>query len=484
MMLKKYLKNFAIEAFRGDQEAIISHVLNGGSGLVIMPTGGGKSLCYQLPSLIFKRLTLVVSPLIALADDQVQLGKKYGLKVAAIHSNMTAQERTKTLQLVEEGQIKLLYVTPERFRQEPFLQIVKKLGVDLLVIDEAHCLSQWGHDFRPEYSRLGEIRKMIGEPPVLALTATATQEVQNEILHVLNVEPPQIWKESIERPQLYLQIHSVYGLDEKIRHIVALRHQLHGPAILYFSLISTLEKTALALNKLGIKFCKYHSQLSETDRKRAQRQFMSDETDLILATPAFGLGINKPNVRLVIHVEIPGSLEAYFQEVGRGGRDGKNSLCVLLYDPDDVSIQMDFIKWAHPDKKFIQTVWHLIEKNLLRVQCEGADYLRKQMLFYHSRDFRLETSMNLLERWGNIQWPHHNYNQLTLGQPLLAEDLVDYKPEAHGKVQNEKLLTFIRWIQGTSCRKKSLYLYFDKQIKTEACGFCDQCGQEFSSSPH
>lgn len=468
-------KRFGWSSFRPPQEDVIRHVLAGGSGLVIMPTGFGKSLCYQLPSVLFEGLTLVVSPLIALAEDQVTQARAKGLAATAINSSISREERERRWQGVRDGQIKLLYVTPERLGRPEFKESVHAEKVKLLAVDEAHCISQWGHDFRPEYGRLGEYRQELGNPPTLALTATASQKVQEEIRTNLGIENGRFWNVGMERPNLFLSVYEVHGLSEKIQRLVALKHQHPGPMIVYFSLISTLMKMSEELRKLNFSHVIYHGQLKDTDRIRAQKAFMKDQCDLILATPAFGLGVDKPNVRAVVHAELPGSIESYYQEVGRAGRDGLNSACELYYDPDDASIQMDFIKWANPDPEFVRSLFLLLQRNEMRVQQGGAEFLRGQLHFFHSRDYRLETALNWLERWGSIEFPHHDYRKLKVIGEIEGQWLTQEIYLQRQRVQNEKLLALIQWMNPEGgCRKVRIYQYFGHH-RSEPCGQCDVC---------
>jgi ATP-dependent DNA helicase RecQ len=400
---------FKIAEFRGYQQQVIEAVLDRRDGLLVMPTGGGKSLCFQLPARIFSSdpenpgMTVVVSPLIALMKDQVDAARAIGLRASFINSSIDRQERESRERKLARGEFELLYVTPERFRKPEFQQAMAGRRVALLAIDEAHCVSQWGHDFRPDYSRLREWRASLGDPTCLALTATATVKTIEDISLSLGLRDPVIWNSGVRRESLSLRVLPVYGLDEKLRAILMHRHHSPGPAIVYVSLVQTLKKISEGLSRMSVEHLTYHGQMNDVERRRSQDLWMRDSGSLMLATPAFGLGINKPDVRLVMHAEMPGSIEAWSQETGRAGRDGKPAEAVVLFDEDDISIQQDFIRWSSPDPGFISATYQLIQRNLLRARQEGFDFLRGQMNFHNSRDFRVETAVNLLDRWGCLE---------------------------------------------------------------------------------
>jgi ATP-dependent DNA helicase RecQ len=483
-------ENFGYSKFREPQQAVIESLLNQDDALLLMPTGMGKSLCFQYIALMYQKedrtqtandaaiqMVLVISPLIALMEDQVQRAKKLGIQAAYISSTQSAEERQKKYKNIAEGKYHLLYVTPERFRKDEFINAIKNsaIKISLLVVDEAHCISLWGHDFRPDYSTLGDKRKFLGNPTCLALTATATPIVQKEIVQLLQLKNQKIFYGGIERDNLSINMHDVYGTDEKIRFLVGLKYHVKGPILVYFSLIGTLEKVAMELNKMKIPFLKYHGQMKREQRIGAQRAFHSSDDALMLATPAFGLGIDKPDIRAVVHMETPSSLESYYQEVGRAGRDGQPAEGHLLWDGDDISIAMDFIKWSTPEPSFVKKVYQLIRDHAIRYRQEGNDYLREQMNFYNSRDFRVETAINQLER-AEVLVKEHNYFKVVADFP--DEDFQELWHKEHLKHRNEKLLSIVQWAKMTKgCRLNEIYKYFTSQSVDEMlpCGRCDLC---------
>ena len=307
----------------------------------------------------------------------------------------------------------------------------------------------------------------------LALTATATPQVQVDILSSLGLSDALVFNAGVERPNLALSCHDVHGMDEKVRSFVAYRHLVPGPAIVYFSLISTLKEFASAISKLGFEFLTYHGQLNDRDRKRQQEAFLKSRDAVILATPAFGLGVDKPDVRMVMHAEVPGAIEGYYQEVGRAGRDGLPSSCVLLFDDDDVSIQSDFMNWANPDPGFIRAVYNLIDRNLVRARQEGFDYLRTQMNFYNRRDFRVETAVGQLERWGSLEGRQPREWTPVESPPdeYLDQKLFDLRM----KSQRQKLYQMVELAKlEEGCRMVEVSKYFGFAGATP-CGKCDLC---------
>jgi ATP-dependent DNA helicase RecQ len=344
--LKAY---FGFDQFLPLQEEVIAKVLAKRDTLVLMPTGGGKSLCYQLPALRFNGLTLVVSPLIALMKDQVDGLRGNGVPAGLLNSTLTAQEANQVQEQARQGDIKILYVAPERLALPGFQRFLHSLDVSLIAIDEAHCISEWGHDFRPDYRNLKSLRRDFPGVPVIALTATATEQVREDIVTQLGLDKPEIFISSFNRPNL------TYTIEPKTEPLGSLLNLLEkhegGSAIIYRFSRKATEETALELSERGFSALPYHAGLERDLRRETQEKFIRDQIQIVVATIAFGMGIDKPDVRLVVHYDLPKTVEGYYQETGRAGRDGLPSDCVLFYSYGDRSKQEYFISQMEDDEE-------------------------------------------------------------------------------------------------------------------------------------
>ncbi len=360
---------FGYTSFRPMQEEVIDHVLAGKDTFVIMPTGGGKSLCYQLPAVVLKGITIVVSPLISLMKDQVDSLSESGVPATFLNSSIPSGESSQRLSDLFRGRYKLLYLAPERLLMEGFIEIVRKLRVELIAVDEAHCISEWGHDFRPEYRKLKEVRALFPEVPVIALTATATEQVQRDITAQLGIGDGAIFKASFVRENLYYEVRPKQDTYEQIKKYLRARSGESG--IIYCGSRKIAESLTTRLQRDGYGAVSYHAGLSPKDRDTRQDAFIRDNVQIIVATIAFGMGIDKPNVRFVIHYDLPRNLEGYYQETGRAGRDGLRSECVLFYSYGDKMKIEYFIDDKHPQhqmtaRRQLQQVISFAESSVCR----------------------------------------------------------------------------------------------------------------------
>ena len=407
--IQKILKNYwGFDSFRPLQKVIIESVLKGNDTLALMPTGGGKSLCYQVPALAKEGMCLVISPLIALMKDQVENIRKKGITAFAIYSGMSRKEIVNTLKVATNSNCKFLYVSPERLETALFKEYLPGMDINLVAVDEAHCISQWGYDFRPPYLRIAALREELPDIPILALTASATPEVQQDICEKLQFkdspkipasggwEGRNIFRQSFERPNLS---YSVFEVDSKINKTIEVLTKVSGSAIIYCKSRKRTKEISELLQLQNISSDYYHAGLAQEDRNRKQEEWIQNKTRVIVCTNAFGMGIDKPDVRTVIHADVPDCLENYYQEAGRAGRDGKKSFAVLLYDEKDLHELDDLTTQRFPPLSEIKNVYQAVS-NYLQISSNSgqgesydfdiADFLKKFKLNSHTVLFSLK----------------------------------------------------------------------------------------------
>lgn len=417
---------FGHDQFRPGQEQVIQALLAGRSALAIFPTGGGKSLCYQLPALLLPGLTLVISPLIALMKDQVEALCARGIAAARLDSTLTAEEVTGVFDAMHSGALKLLYIAPERLMSEAFMLRLQRTKISLLAIDESHCISEWGHNFRPEYLRLAEVARRLNLHPVLALTATATPEVAADIRRAFLIAPEDHVQTPFHRPNLHLHITPAPARQRLQMLTEKLSSSRPFPAIVYVTLQETSEHVATHLKKAGLNAAAYHAGLQDDHRASVQERFMSDDLDIIVATIAFGMGIDKANIRAVFHYNLPKSLENYQQEIGRAGRDGRPSHCEMLACADDLIVLQNFVYGDTPTPLALrQLLDHLLRQG---EECHISHYDLSRAV--DIRPLVLETVLTYLELEGILTplGPFYSGCQFRLLQPE-ARILSGHTPE-------------------------------------------------------
>ena len=390
-VLKKY---YGYDDFRSGQEELINSILSGRDTLGIMPTGGGKSLCYQIPAILLEGVTIVVSPLISLMKDQVDTLKEYGVEAEIINSTLTMTELREISRNASMGRYKLLYIAPERLENEYFISLLKQVKVSMIAVDEAHCVSQWGHDFRPSYQKISQVLEVLPNRPVMsAFTATATPIVRKDIIGLLKLEDPFRLINSFDRPNLYFEVRK--PAKKLVELEIYLREHQKESGVIYCATRKGVDELYDRLNRLRIPCTRYHAGLSEDDRKTNQEAFLYDIVPLMVATNAFGMGIDKPNVRFVVHYNMPKNMEAYYQEAGRAGRDGEDSECILLFGTQDIMTNRFLIEQSSDTSREVE----YDKLNAMVDYCNTGSCLRNYILEYFGQE-KLEDGCNTC---GNCQ---------------------------------------------------------------------------------
>ncbi len=469
-------RRFGIDAFRPGQAEAITHVLNQRDALVVMPTGSGKSLIYQFCAVAMPDTALIISPLIALMKDQVDRLQSRGISATYINSSLSGDEQGRRINQLAGGKLKLVYVAPERLRNQAFLTALRKAKVSLLAVDEAHCISQWGHDFRPDYLHIGAMRSMLGNPVTVALTATATIDVQQDILDQLKLPDAERIITGFTRPNLVFHVRLTTDLPSKMQAIVKVLGVVKGAGIIYVGTRREAEELAATLDgQYKVPSFVYHGGLEKSQRSLMQDAFLSTSNAVMIATNAFGMGVDRPDVRFVVHYNIPGSVEAYYQEAGRAGRDGKLAQCMLLYAPQDRKLQEWFIENDSPSRNELIALHKMImtraRNGISSVNID--DLVRATRLF----EVKLRVGLSQLEAAKSLVRLDNEGTNLRYEANELTQDALDIaqadvqRRRTYKRAQLDKIIGYAETT--TRCRQGMLVTHFGDNSPTNAKPCCD-----------